>query len=623
MAGSGCQNGAGSSAIPINCPALSINCARTAPARQPASTAWPQSAHFEAASNSASSGNSMAKAKPSNKRAADAGDPHDHRRGDHRGAARARHRHDLCAARGAQRPPVRRAVQGRQRHHAPSTPATSRAPPIWRSARRWRPAKPQVYTVVPGPGLLNSSGRAAHRLRHERAGARAHRSDPAGGDRPRAWPPARDPRPGRHHLAAGRFFRPHPRAGRSAAPLVDTAIRAMRSGRPGPAVLECAIDVWGRSGPVAPIAPPAPPPEPPIDDDAIRDAAKRLGAAKRPLIVCGGGAQDASPEVTALSQMLQAPVLAFRRGRGVLDGRDPFSVTLPLGRDLWARSRRRCSASAHGCSPSSPNGASDKELAIVRIDADPRGSRSASSKPAVALVGDAAPILRRLLDELARTQSQARLAQGRNAGAPGASWPRRLAKLAPQTRLSSKPSAPNCRTTASSSTRSPRWALPRGSRLPVYKPRTFLSPGYQDNLGWGFATALGRAACPARRAGAVNLGRRRLPLHRQRNGHCDAPPHSAGHVVVSPTAPSAMSAASRRNITATADRQRSRQSGFRQICRELRRRGRAGARLRRNCAPRCGAAFTRRDGPTLIEVPVGPMPSPWEFIHMPPIRGSV
>ena len=27
--------------------------------------------------------------------------------------------------------------------------------------------------------------------------------------------------------------------------------------------------------------------------------------------------------------------------------------------------------------------------------------------------------------------------------------------------------------------------------FPVYRPRTFLSPGYQDNLGWGFATALG------------------------------------------------------------------------------------------------------------------------------------
>jgi acetolactate synthase I/II/III large subunit len=32
-------------------------------------------------------------------------------------------------------------------------------------------------------------------------------------------------------------------------------------------------------------------------------------------------------------------------------------------------------------------------------------------------------------------------------------------------------------------------------------------------------------------------------------------------------------------------------------------------------------AFKRRDGPALIEVPVGPMPSPWEFIHMPRVRG--
>ena len=34
-------------------------------------------------------------------------------------------------------------------------------------------------------------------------------------------------------------------------------------------------------------------------------------------------------------------------------------------------------------------------------------------------------------------------------------------------------------------------------------------------------------------------------------------------------------------------------------------------------------AFARRDGPTLIEVPVGPLPSPWEFIHMPPARGKL
>ena len=32
--------------------------------------------------------------------------------------------------------------------------------------------------------------------------------------------------------------------------------------------------------------------------------------------------------------------------------------------------------------------------------------------------------------------------------------------------------------------------------------------------------------------------------------------------------------------------------------------------------------FARRDGPTLIEVPVGPMPSPWEFIFLPRVRGG-
>jgi len=35
-----------------------------------------------------------------------------------------------------------------------------------------------------------------------------------------------------------------------------------------------------------------------------------------------------------------------------------------------------------------------------------------------------------------------------------------------------------------------------------------------------------------------------------------------------------------------------------------------------------GRGFKRRDGPTLIEVPVGPLPSPWEFILLPRVRGQ-
>src|SRR5262249_56145450 len=62
----------------------------------------------------------------------------------------------------------------------------------------------------------------------------------------------------------------------------------------------------------------------------------RGGGGRRRVMMCGGGGQGAAPEVTALAHMLQAPVLGYRRGRGVLDSRDPLSVTLPLGRDLWA-----------------------------------------------------------------------------------------------------------------------------------------------------------------------------------------------------------------------------------------------------------------------------------------------
>ena len=40
--------------------------------------------------------------------------------------------------------------------------------------------------------------------------------------------------------------------------------------------------------------------------------------------------------------------------------------------------------------------------------------------------------------------------------------------------------------------------------LPIEHPRTFLSPGYQDNLGWVFGTALGaKAAMPDRKVLAI------------------------------------------------------------------------------------------------------------------------
>ena len=67
--------------------------------------------------------------------------------------------------------------------------------------------KPQAYAVVPGPGLLNSSAAllTAYAMNAPvlaLIGANSRRRH-----RPRLRPPARDPRPGRHHRAAGRSTR--------------------------------------------------------------------------------------------------------------------------------------------------------------------------------------------------------------------------------------------------------------------------------------------------------------------------------------------------------------------------------------------------------------------------------
>src|SRR5262249_22725282 len=156
-------------------------------------------------------------------------------------------------------------------------------------------AKPQAYCVVPGPGLLNSSAAllTAYGMNAPVLALIGQIPQDAIGRALAYLHEVRD--------QAGILARLVDWSARIAAPdeahrLVAEAMRSMFVGRPGPAALECAIDVWGRAGPVSAQAP-LPVPEPPIDEDAITGAARRLGAAKRPLIVAGGGAQEAAAEV--------------------------------------------------------------------------------------------------------------------------------------------------------------------------------------------------------------------------------------------------------------------------------------------------------------------------------------
>ena len=474
--------------------------------------------------------------------------------------------------------------------------------------------KPQAYAVVPGPGLLNSGAAllTAYAMNAPVLGLIGQIPAGAIGRALGHLHEIRDQtgivaRLVDHHALLG---------GPAEAPAKTAkAVRAMATRRPGPAVLECAMDVWGRRGPVAPIEAPAPARQPTIDADAVRAAARLLGKARRILIVAGGGAQDASAEVTQLSGLLQAPVVSYRRGRGVLSDASPFSVNLPVGRDLWGEADAVLAVGTRLFYPFEQWG-TDKDLAIVRVDADP-DEPARRHKPKVALIGDAAPVLRRLIDELPRfnTARPSRLAEMQERQA---TMRARLGKLAPQLAFldAIRAELPEDGIYVDEVT---QIGFVARLALPVYRPRTFLSPGYQDNLGWGYATALGaQHARPDVPVLSVNGDGGFLYTA---NELATAMRHRIPLVAV------VFSDGAFGNVR----RIQEEQFGNRLIAFDLANPdfvkfaesfGAAGRRadgpeaLRRALRE----AFAARE-PTVIEVPVGPMPSPWEFIHMPRVRG--
>jgi acetolactate synthase-1/2/3 large subunit len=395
-----------------------------------------------------------------------------------------------------------------------------------------------------------------------------------------------------------------------------TALRAMQMGRPGPAAVECAMDVWSQSAQIA-VQKSLPLPPPKIDTAAIRRAAKRLGAAERVLIVCGGGAQDAAAEVTALSDQLQAPVLGFRRGRGVLDSRNPLSVTLPLGRELWGEADVVLAVGTRLLWPITHWGI-DRDLAVIRVDADPH-EHERLHKPAVALTGDAKPILQKLIAELPahnrkRASRQAELAERQ------AQWRKRMQKLAPQIAFleAIRAELPEDGVFVDEVTQ-----IGFAARLlfPVYRPRTFLSPGYQDPLGWGFATALGVA-------------------HARPDVPVVAISGDGGFLFTATELATAMhhkiplvTIVFNDNAFGNVQRIQKERYGNRLIGSDLtnpdfvtfaRSFGAEAARADTPEALRSELrrALARRNGPSVIEVRVGALPSPWEFIFMDKVRGK-
>ena len=104
------------------------------------------------------------------------------------------------------------------------------------------------------------------------------------------------------------------------------AFQAMISGRPGPVAVEMPWDMFPASADVTPIDPLGKRANPVPDPDKIAALAKLVDGARAPMIWVGGGAVDAGPEILALAEKIGAPVVSFRMGKGVVDSRHPLSL---------------------------------------------------------------------------------------------------------------------------------------------------------------------------------------------------------------------------------------------------------------------------------------------------------
>jgi len=108
------------------------------------------------------------------------------------------------------------------------------------------------------------------------------------------------------------------------ADVMERAFAILRSGRPGPVHIEIPTDVMASK-----IKPPRlrniAPARPRADAATITDAVSRCLAAKRPVILVGGGAVPAARNIRALAERLDAPLVTTTNARGAF-ANHPLSV---------------------------------------------------------------------------------------------------------------------------------------------------------------------------------------------------------------------------------------------------------------------------------------------------------
>lgn len=272
--------------------------------------------------------------------------------------------------------------------------------------------------------------------------------------------------------------------------VLNRAISEMWSGRIRPVEIEIPPDVLFAKGDVDLAGAAMQRYRGEVDPDSIQSAARLLGNAEKPVIFVGGGVHvsEAWDELREVAELLQAPVIATQNGKGALSDHHYLSQSQFAGKALLAEADVVFAVGTRFAEATTFSWGIKSGTPFVQmdVDADMVGKAfpatvgvTADAKVGLAALANALPAHNR-----SRQNREAEMLT-RKAEADAAA-----AAVMPQAAFAG----------------AIRQALPEDGifvgemtqlgyygnmTFPVYQPRTYLTPGYQGTLGWGFPTSLG------------------------------------------------------------------------------------------------------------------------------------
>jgi 5-guanidino-2-oxopentanoate decarboxylase len=190
--------------------------------------------------------------------------------------------------------------------------------------------RPAAAFVISGPGLTNIMTAVAQAY-SDSVPLLVVASAPVGASFTKQWGVLHELND-QAALAAGVFG--VARSARSAEDVRDhlrLCLSSLRTGRPRPAYLEIPLDVLAEQTSLEAQRFADAPSLPQPAAGSIDAAARLLGGAARPLIIAGGGARRAAPELRRLVEALDCPLVTTAAGKGVLpeSHKASFGASLP------------------------------------------------------------------------------------------------------------------------------------------------------------------------------------------------------------------------------------------------------------------------------------------------------